>query len=100
VHWPTTARAGELIVAERAGEAEVSVEVEVRDVGRGALWERELSRATGEVQRALQLGRRVGLRLPAIDASPGRWLPPTSGGAWRRALLEVLGRMPRRDVVS
>lgn len=96
VHWPTTARTGELTVVERAGEAEVSVEVEVRDVGRGASWERELSRATGEVQRALQLGRRVGLRLPAVDGAPGRVLTPSSGGGWRRTLLEALARLPRR----
>jgi uncharacterized protein (DUF58 family) len=96
VHWATTARTGELYVAERAGEAEVSVEVDVRDVGRGASWERELSRATGEVQRALQLGRRVGMRLPAVGGAPGRTLPPASGGGWRRTLLEALARMPRR----
>ena len=96
VHWPTTARVGALYVAERAGEAEGSVEVEVHDVGRGASWERELSRAAGEVHRALQLGRRVGLRLPAIDGLPPRTLAPGAGGSWRRTLFDALARMPRR----
>lgn len=94
VHWPTTARAGAPYVVDRAGETEVSVEVEVR-VASGAAWEREISRACGEVHKALQLGRKVGLALPAVGDRPGRRLPASMGGAWRRTLLEQLALLPR-----
>lgn len=94
VHWPTTARAGTPYVVERAGETEVSVEVEVQ-VAAGAAWEREISRACGEVQKALQLGRKVGLVVPQVADRPGRRLPPSGGGAWRRTLLEHLALLPR-----
>jgi uncharacterized protein (DUF58 family) len=94
VHWPTTARVGTLQVVERSGETEVSVEVSVERCS-GPAWERELSRATGEVHRALQLGRKVGLRLPAVQESPERHWPPSGGASWRRTLLEALARMPR-----
>ncbi|MEQ1502684.1 MAG: DUF58 domain-containing protein [Myxococcota bacterium] len=94
VHWPTTARVGALQVVERAGETEVSVEVEVA-VARGAQWERELSRACGEVHRAVQLGRKVGLRLPAVGEVPARALAPSGGATWRRTLLEALALLPR-----
>lgn len=96
VHWPTTARAGALYVVERAGETEVSVEVEVH--GRafhGASWEREVSRACGEVQRAMQHGRKVGLKLPKVGETPSRTLPPSGGAGWRRTLLEALATLPR-----
>ena len=94
IHWPTTARVGALHVVERSGETEASVEVEVKPMAHGASWERELSRATGEIQRALQLGRRVGLKIPAVGEAPGRVLAPSGGGAWRRTLLEALARLP------
>lgn len=95
VHWPTTARAGVPYVVERAGETEAAVEVEVRAAA-GAIWEREISRACGEIHRALQLGRKVGLVLPAV-AGAGRRFPPSAGGAWRRTLLEQLALLPRLD---
>jgi uncharacterized protein (DUF58 family) len=94
VHWPTTARMGTLYVVERAGETERAVEVEVRPAT-GTSWERELSRATGEIHRALQLGRKVGLVLPAVGEQPARALPPSVGGTWRRTLLEALALLPR-----
>lgn len=96
VHWPTSARIGSLLVSERAGETEVSVEVVVRP-HTGPLWERELSVAAGEVLRALHTGRKVGLALPAVDGHPARRLPPGSGEAWRRTLLEALALLPRRE---
>lgn len=94
VHWPTTARLGVLQVVERAGETEVSVEVQVHRAT-GANWERELSRACGEIHRALQLGRKVGLVLPTVGDEPSRTLPPSVGGTWRRTLLEALALLPR-----
>jgi uncharacterized protein (DUF58 family) len=94
VHWPTSARVGAPMVAERAGETEASVEVVVHP-RTSARWERELSVATGEVLRAVQLGRKVGLVLPPIGERPGRRMEPGSGEAWRRALLESIALLPR-----
>jgi uncharacterized protein (DUF58 family) len=94
VHWPTTARVGALQVVERAGETEISVEVEVRPFT-GLQWERELSVAVGEVHRALQLGRKVGLALPAVEGSSARRMAPAQGATWRRTLLETLALLPR-----
>ncbi|MCB9684319.1 MAG: DUF58 domain-containing protein [Alphaproteobacteria bacterium] len=92
IHWMSTARTGAWMVVERAGETEVTVEIEVHPaVGLG--WERELSRAAGEVGRAFQHGRKVGLRLPGPQAQR---LEPQGGPAWRRTLLEVLALQPRR----
>lgn len=93
IHWLSTARTGAWMVVERAGETEVTVEVEVHAaVGLG--WERELSRAAGEIGRAFQHGRKVGLRLPAPQ---DRRFEPQAGPAWRRTLLEVLALQPRRE---
>lgn len=94
VHWPTTARVGALQVVERAGETEISVEIEVRAAS-GLQWERELSVAVGEVHRALQLGRKVGLLVPSVGGEPALRLPPSAGPTWRRTLLEALALSPR-----
>lgn len=85
------------MVVERAGETELSVEIEVRwsESGSNASFERELSRATGEIHRALSQGRLVGLRLPAIQDQPQRHYPPSAGALWRRTLLEALAKLPR-----
>ncbi len=91
VHWLSSARTGAWKVVERSGEAEVSVEVVVQ-AARGPGWERELSRAAGEVNRAFQLGRKVGLRVPG---EAGAHLQPQAGAAWRRQLLEVLALQAR-----
>ncbi len=93
VHWPTSARLGQIVVVERNTETEMAVEVEVR-AARGVAWERELSRATGEVQRAFGQGRTVGLVLPATPQRPARRLPPSTGGMWRRTLLDALALQP------
>ncbi|MBX2796306.1 MAG: DUF58 domain-containing protein [Myxococcales bacterium] len=95
VHWPTTARLGQLLVVERAAERAPAVEVVVAHAASGAVWERELSRACGEIQRALAQGYRVGLRVPAVDGSSAARLAPARGGQWRRTLLDTLARLPR-----
>jgi uncharacterized protein (DUF58 family) len=95
VHWPTTARTGTPYVVERAGEADLAVEVEVHPAPTPAAWERELSVAVGEVERAFAAGRRVGLRIPAVGEELPRRLHPAAGGIWRRALLETLACLPR-----
>jgi uncharacterized protein (DUF58 family) len=97
VHWPTTARLDRLVVVERAAETDTAVEVEVKASDRPATWERELSRACGEVHRAFALGRSVGLLLPAVGREPARRMPPSVGGGWRRTLLDALARLPRMD---
>jgi len=92
IHWRTTARVGEVVVVERAGDVEPFVEVTV-DQRAGAAWERELSRATGEIIRAFGKGCRVGLVLRGVPGGDERFRPNT-GGVWRRALLETLARQP------
>jgi hypothetical protein len=57
---------------------------------RGEAWERELSRACGEVLRGFSLGAHVGLELA------GAWMEPRAGDPWRRQLLETLAREPVR----
>ena len=92
IHWKTTARVGEVVVVERAGDVEPFVEITV-DQRRGVAWERELSRATGEVIRAFGLGCRVGMVLRGVPGGDERFRP-NSGGIWRRSLLETLARQP------
>ncbi len=92
IHWRTTARVGEVVVVERAGDVETYVEVVV-DQRRGLAWERELSRATGEVIRAFGKGCRVGMLLRGVEGGDER-LRPNTGGVWRRELLEILARQP------
>lgn len=89
IHWPTTARVGQLVVAQREGEGEPVVWVQVVD-RRGLAWERELSLAAGHVLRAGRIGARVGLEMA------GERYPPQAGLAWRRELLELLALAPER----
>lgn len=95
IHWPTTARVGSWVVAERGQEQATAIEIEVRAHATGPAWERELSRACGEIQRALASGLRVGLQLPELPEHAAQRLPPSSGGDWRRTLLDALARLPR-----
>ncbi len=95
VHWPATARLGQVVVVERASERAPAVLVEVAPAPTGPIWERELSRAAGEIQRALASGYRVGLSLPAVGGEGAREWMPASGGTWRRVLLDALARAPR-----
>ena len=93
VHARRSARLGSLVVVERAGETETAVRVEV-PAGRGAVWEREVSRACGEILRGFQLGCRVGLALPAASGGSPRVLAPSFGAGWRRTLLDSLATLP------
>ncbi len=97
IHWPTSARLGLPVVAERAEERAPIVIVDVQRVTPGAAWERELSRACGEILRALALGHPVGLRLPELPGIPARAWPPGVGGRWRRELLDALAQLPRQE---
>jgi hypothetical protein len=83
---------GEVVVVERTGEVESYVEVVV-DQRTGIAWEREISRATGEIIRAFAKGCRVGMVLRGVGGGDERFRPNT-GGVWRRALLETLARQP------
>lgn len=89
VHWPTSARAQDLLVVERTRDADPIVEVVVHP---RQPWERELSRATGEIVRAFARGRMVRLRLGGRNV--GHRQPARADGAWRRSLLDALARMP------
>jgi len=90
LHWPTTARTGRPMVVVRTREVSDEVVVEVPERS-GAAWERSLSRAAGQVQHHAGAGHAVGLRLA------GQVLPPRTGDAWRRHLLGLLARAPRRE---
>lgn len=87
IHWPTTARLGEPMIVTRSGAG--SEHCVVRVDPNADPFERELSRACGEVLRGFQRGAAVGLIGPS-----GRW-EPKSGSAWRRVLLGVLAREGR-----
>ncbi len=95
IHWPATARLGRPMVVERAREAERAVRVVVPDRS-GAAWERELSRACGEVHRATERGEAVSLRVVAGEGVDGMELPAGRGQAWRRQLLDRLALLPER----
>ena len=87
VHWPTSARAGHAMVVLRSTEAAARLIVRVDEK---AAWERELSRATGEVLRGFARGMEVGLELG------GQIHEARTGAAWRRVILEELARAPGR----
>jgi uncharacterized protein (DUF58 family) len=89
LHWPTTARTGKPMVVVRNQEVSDEVVVEVMETN-GPAWERSLSRAAGQVLHHTGVGHAVGLRLG------GRVLPPRTGDPWRRHLLGLLARAPRR----
>jgi len=89
LHWPTTARTGRPMVVVRTREVSDEVVVDVPDQ-RGAAWERSLSRAAGQLQHHAGAGHAIGLQLA------GQVLPPRTGDAWRRHLLGMLARAPRR----
>lgn len=95
VSWAATARVGVPMVVERATEHERVVEVRLRPT-RGEAWEREVSRACGEVHRALERGDAVGLVVPADARLPGVALRPATGRTWRRHLLDALAMLPER----
>lgn len=90
VHWPSTARAGEILVMQGSGEVEPRIEVVVRS---GGDWETALERAAGEVVDGFARGFPVGLVLPGASDEPVRF-PPGRGRTWRRTLLEALARAP------
>lgn len=88
VHWPTSARVGSPVVVVRAGSAG-RVVVDVHDES-GPAYERELSRAAGEVVRATDAGLGVDVRLPDGSVLVG------DGPRGRRDVLERLALLPRR----
>jgi len=82
------------VVVEHAGDADPYVEVVLRP-GQDRHWERDISRATGEILRAFGMGCPVGMVVGGGDGADARFRPGT-GGRWRRALLEVLALQPGR----
>ena len=91
VHWPQTARQGKFIIKERGADegrdAVVALDVE-RPRRAGPSWdarfETAVSEAAGLAMQLLARGNRVGLVLG------GQVVPPGSGPAHRRALLQAL----------
>lgn len=89
LHWPTTARTGKPMIIMRNQEVSDEVVVDVMEHS-GTAWERSLSRAAGQVVHHSTVGHAVGLRMA------GRVFGPRTGDAWRRHLLGLLARAPRR----
>lgn len=87
VHWPTSARVGEPMVAVRAGRHSEPIWIDVR-AATGEELEAELRRACGAVLEGFRGGRPVGMRIG------GEVLPPQSGAAWRQRLLTLLAATP------
>lgn len=94
IHWLSSARVGTLLVVEREAEVGSSVRIVVPDA-HGAAWEQELSRAAGEVGRAIGRGHAVSLVLPG--GPPELDGPARAGAPGRRLLLGALAQAPRRD---
>ncbi len=93
LHWPTSARTGRPMVVVRDAAQADEVVVEVVEVT-GEAWERELSRAAGQLQRHFAAGHAVGLRFGgAVHA-------PRTGDPWRRRLLALLALAPVRAARS
>lgn len=95
VSWSASARVGAPMVVERAVEHERAVQIALRSA-RGAAWERELSRACGEVHRAVRGGDAVGLVVPGDDGTVALALEPVAGLEGRRRVLDALARLPER----
>lgn len=88
VHWRTTARAGQLMVAVRAPPSRATRVVVVPPC-RGEAFEAALERACGAILAAPP-DEDVGLDLC------GERLPPRPGDAWRRVLIDALALAPER----
>jgi uncharacterized protein (DUF58 family) len=93
IHWLSSARAGALLVVERGAEVGDRVRVVVPEAHGGA-WEQELSRAAGEVGRAIARGHAVSLVLPG--GPPELDGPARAGAPGRRLLLHALAVAPER----
>lgn len=92
IHWRTTARVGELMVAQRTGERMTSVVVRL---SAGGDWETEIRRAAAAILGAGARGWSVGLEVPAVHGAAPRTLPVRAGVGWHRILLDTLARLPR-----
>lgn len=92
VHWPATARLGQVVVVDRAEGTARAVEVVVQEAAGSPAFESALGRAAGQIGRACAAGLPVGLRVS------GRTVPPGTGDHHRRALLDALAQQPRASL--
>jgi uncharacterized protein (DUF58 family) len=89
IHWPTSARVGEPVIVTRSGAGSERCVVNVD--ASAEQFEREVSRACGEVLRGFQRGAAVGLIAPSGSYEA------RAGASWRRVLLGVLAVEPTGD---
>ena len=98
IHWPTTARTGDVMIVLRDGEADALAMVELRPARDAVEWEREIRRACGQVEHHFRLGRAVGLKVGET-----LW-PPRAGEDHRQRLLTGLALLsphaPQRPLSS
>ena len=85
IHWPTSARTGQPVVALRSTDASGEVVIEVEAGGEGAI-----RRACGAVLLHTRRGDAVGLRVGEERVAP------RTGAAQRRRLLTMLALLPGR----
>ncbi|MEL6341661.1 MAG: DUF58 domain-containing protein [Myxococcota bacterium] len=83
VHWPTSARVGQPMVALREEPIDPQIVVTVAEAV-GVEWERSLSEASGQIDAWSRRGAAVGMRMG------DRAWPPRASARWRRMLLEQL----------
>lgn len=81
VHWRTSARRGELVVVERAGDGAEVVVVDLRR--RSGDWERSLEEGCGALLAGLERG-------PVVLQLSGATLGPARDGRFRAAALRLL----------
>ena len=92
IHWRTTARVGEWMVAQRTGEQGNAVVIRLSEAGD---WETEIRRAAAAVLGAGRRGWRVGLEVPAAHGAGPQTYPVRAGWSWYRTLLDALARLPK-----
>ncbi len=88
IHWPTTARLGRATVVVRGTESDEEVLVEIEQHQEPHRWERDISRACGQIMLHARMGRAVGLRVGT------RSWPTRRGPSQHRSLLTALALLP------
>jgi uncharacterized protein (DUF58 family) len=88
IHWPTTARMGRPMIVVRGSDVDEVVLVRLREQIDAVRWERDISRACGELLHHARLGRAVGL-----EVGRRSW-PPRRGTPQLRSLLQALALLP------
>jgi uncharacterized protein (DUF58 family) len=93
IHWPTSARRGQLMSVVRDADVNEEILVTVPDEADPERWEQGIRRACGQILLYTHLGRAVGLHVRSGDL-----FSPRAGEEQRRRLLAVLASLPEREM--